>query len=79
MNAGGPLPDLWPFWQPFKSIPGLLVRGGITDLLTEAAVAEMKRRAPDMAYVEVPGVGHAPFMTEPEAWVAIERFMGEVG
>jgi pimeloyl-ACP methyl ester carboxylesterase len=77
MNAGGPLPDLWPFWEPFKSIPVLLVRGGITDLLTEATVAEMKRRAPDMAYVEVPGVGHAPFMTEPEAWVAIERFMGE--
>lgn len=71
-------PDLWPLWEPFKAFPTLLVRGGISDLLTVETVAEMKRRKPDLDYVEVPDVGHAPFMTEPEAWAAIEAFIGRV-
>lgn len=75
MGAGDDLPDLWPFWAPFAHMPVLLVRGGITDLITRNTVAEMRRRAPDMQTVEVPDVGHAPFMTEPEAWAAIERFL----
>jgi pimeloyl-ACP methyl ester carboxylesterase len=28
-----------------------------------------------MAVVEVPGVGHAPMLTEPEAWAAIENLL----
>tara|TARA_R110000868_G_scaffold2384_7_gene17736 strand:+ start:16933 stop:17802 length:870 start_codon:yes stop_codon:yes gene_type:complete len=71
-------PDLWPFWTPFKTIPTLLVRGGISDLLAPETVAEMKRQKPDLGFVEVPDVGHAPFMTEPEAWAAIERFLTQV-
>ncbi|WP_417482394.1 alpha/beta fold hydrolase [Maricaulis sp.] len=72
-------PDLWPFWTPFQTIPTLLVRGGISDLLAPETVAEMKRLKPDLGFVEVPDVGHAPFMTEPEAWAAIENFITHVG
>lgn len=78
MENGGVLPDLWSFWAPFADIPTLVVRGGISDLLTPATVAEMKRRKPDLATVEVPDVGHAPFITEPEAWQAVEAFLGRV-
>ncbi len=77
-DEGGDLPDLWPFWAPFKDIPVLVVRGGITDLLTQATIEAMRARKRDMAYAEVPDVGHAPFMTEPEAWSAIEDFLGRV-
>lgn len=78
MDEGGPLPDLWSFWEPFADIPTLVVRGGISDLLTPDTVAEMKRRKPDLVTVEVPDVGHAPFITEPEAWRAVEVFLGQV-
>ena len=74
----GPVPEFWDFWTPFADIPTLLVRGAITDLLTEETVAEMKRRKPDLERVDVAGVGHAPFMTEPEAWSAIRDFLGRV-
>ena len=73
-----PLPDLWEFWTPFQAIPTLLVRGAISDLLSPETVAEMKRRKPDLDVVEVPAVGHAPFMTEPEAWAAIDAFLDRV-
>ena len=71
-------PDLWPFWEPFNRFPTLLVRGGISDLLTPETVAEMTRRNPGLDFVEVPDIGHAPFMTEPEAWAAIEAFLHRV-
>ncbi|PTT77719.1 alpha/beta hydrolase, partial [Pseudomonas sp. HMWF010] len=38
-------------------------------------VARMQAAAPDMAVVEVPGVGHAPMLTEPEAWAAIIQLL----
>jgi pimeloyl-ACP methyl ester carboxylesterase len=37
----------------------------------------MRAAAPAMAYAEVPGVGHAPMLTEPEAWAAIENLLEE--
>ncbi len=51
--------------------PVLLVRGGISDLIDPAIVERMCAAAPQMAVVEVPGVGHAPMLTEPQAWTAI--------
>jgi pimeloyl-ACP methyl ester carboxylesterase len=71
-------PDMWPFWEPFRAIPVLLIRGGISDLLTAETAAEMKRRKPDLDFVEIPDIGHAPFMVEPEAWNAIEAFIARV-
>jgi pimeloyl-ACP methyl ester carboxylesterase len=38
----------------------------------------MRKTAPEMQYAEVPGVGHAPMLTEPEALAAIRHFMAQV-
>jgi pimeloyl-ACP methyl ester carboxylesterase len=35
----------------------------------------MRERAPQMGFVEVTGVGHAPMLTEPEAQAAIAAFL----
>lgn len=73
------VPNLWPmFGRLAKARPVLLVRGENSDLLSEAIAAKMKKRAPKMDYVEVPGVGHAPMLDEPEAKAAIFPFLGEV-
>ncbi|MBL8542790.1 MAG: alpha/beta hydrolase [Hyphomonadaceae bacterium] len=70
-----PAADLWPLFEALKPVPVLLVRGGISDLLSAATVEEMRRRKPDLKAVSVPDVGHAPYMTEPAAWAAIEDFL----
>lgn len=67
--------DLWPLFDALKTIPTLVVRGGISDLLMMSTVEEMQRRKPDLAFVNIPDVGHAPFLTEPEAWAAIKAFL----
>jgi pimeloyl-ACP methyl ester carboxylesterase len=40
--------------------------------------AKMKKAAPGMDHVEVPGIGHAPMLDEPEAKAAIFEFLGEL-
>jgi pimeloyl-ACP methyl ester carboxylesterase len=58
--------------------PTLLVRGALSDLIEAEQVAQMRAMAPNMEYVEVPGVGHAPMLTETEAQVALRAFLGRV-
>lgn len=73
------VPNLWPmFGRLAKARPVLLVRGQTSDLLSEKIAAKMRKRAPKMDYVEVPGVGHAPMLDEPEAKAAIFPFLGEL-
>ena len=69
-------PDMYPLFRALaKDRPLLLVRGGISDLIDPAIAERMRAAAPNMAYAEVPGVGHAPMLTEPEAWAAIEKLL----
>jgi pimeloyl-ACP methyl ester carboxylesterase len=56
----------------------LLIRGELSDLLSERIVARMKRNAPSLETVVVPGVGHAPVLTEPAAVAAIDEFLARV-
>ncbi len=74
-KSGGTAPDLWPLFEAMADFPVLLVRGAITDLLSEATVDEMARRHPGLSVVNVPDIGHAPLLDEPEAWDAIEAFL----
>lgn len=73
------VPNLWPMFRRLtRGRPVLLVRGQTSDLLSEAIAAKMRKRAPKMDYVEVPGVGHAPMLDEPAAKAAIFPFLGEL-
>jgi pimeloyl-ACP methyl ester carboxylesterase len=69
-------PDMWPLFRALTTgRPVLLIRGGLSDLIDAPIAAKMREAASDMAYAEVPNVGHAPMLTEPEAWSAIEAFL----
>lgn len=67
--------DLWPVFAQLDRVPLLLIRGELSDILSTDTVAEMRRRKPDLRYLEVPGVGHAPMLDEPEAVAAIRAFL----
>jgi pimeloyl-ACP methyl ester carboxylesterase len=61
-----------------KRRPTLLVRGALSDLVEPHQAAWMRKAVPELQYVEVAGVGHAPMLTEPEALAAIRHFMAQV-
>ncbi|MDO9075131.1 MAG: alpha/beta hydrolase [Rubrivivax sp.] len=58
--------------------PTLLIRGALSDIVGPDEAAYMRRAAPDLHYAEVPGVGHAPLLTEPAAQDALVRFLASV-
>lgn len=59
-----PPPDLWPLFGALAHVPVLLVHGAVSTILLPETVAAMRVRRRDMAVVTVPGVGHAPILTE---------------
>jgi pimeloyl-ACP methyl ester carboxylesterase len=71
----GPAPDLWKPFAALARVPTLVLRGAISDLLSPAIIADMRKVHPAFAYCEVAGVGHAPTLTEPDAADAITRFL----
>jgi pimeloyl-ACP methyl ester carboxylesterase len=66
------------FWRLARNRPMLLIRGELSDLMTADIAERMKRSAPSMQVAVVPGVGHAPMLSEPEAANAIDEFLGSV-
>lgn len=55
--------------------PTLLLRGATSDIITVDIAGKMQRAAPSLRRVDVPGVGHAPMLTEPAAVDAIDQFL----
>ena len=63
-------------WHAFKQIhiPMLIVRGGDSDLLSAATVAEMCKVNPHARSIEIPNVGHAPAFVKPEQIALAKEF-----
>lgn len=79
IEAGAqPVPDLWPLFDALAALPTALVHGANSDLLSDATVAEMRRRHPAMGYARVPGRGHVPFLDEAEALTVIRAWLEEM-
>ena len=63
-------------WHAFKQIhiPMLIVRGGKSDLLSAATVAEMCKVNPYARSIEIPDVGHAPAFVKSEQIALAKEF-----
>ncbi|HEV2865766.1 MAG TPA: alpha/beta hydrolase [Allosphingosinicella sp.] len=70
--------DLWTAFAGLKGIPSLVLRGELSDLLSEATVERMKAENPAMESVTVARVGHAPTLDEPEAAAAIDHLLKRI-
>jgi pimeloyl-ACP methyl ester carboxylesterase len=73
-----PAPSLLPFFQALAAKPVLVLRGAISDILSKGGVKVMKDAKRDLEAVEIPDVGHAPSLDEPESWDAIAGFLAGV-
>ena len=77
-NKGTPDFDPWPLIEELADKPVLIVRGATSDLLSPATAARMLEMLPKADLVEVPGIGHAPVLDEPEAVAGIDRLLERV-
>jgi pimeloyl-ACP methyl ester carboxylesterase len=67
--------DLWDLFAPLSRLPALLVRGGESDVLSAETAAAMRARFPALRYAELPGVGHAPTLSEPGLAAQVDAFL----
>lgn len=68
----------WLFRRLARKRPTLLIRGDISDVITAPIAARMKTAAPRLEEAVVPGVGHAPMLTEPAALDAVRAFLARL-
>ncbi|WIW94650.1 alpha/beta fold hydrolase [Altererythrobacter rubellus] len=73
-----PQPDLWPAFKALSDTPTLLVRGELSNLLTEQTQSRMARVHGNLRTVTVPRVGHAPMLDEPESLAAIQALLADI-
>ena len=77
-ESGSGAIDMWPAFQSLAGCPVALVRGALSDLLSQETVAQMAGRVPGLQVATVPDVGHAPVLDEPEAVAAIAALLARV-
>lgn len=53
----------------------LIVRGTDSGILSAGTVKEMRDLLPGAQAVEVPGVGHTPWLSEPVAFTRLREFL----
>jgi pimeloyl-ACP methyl ester carboxylesterase len=77
-NDAAAAPDLWPVFDALPKIPLAVIRGALSNILSAATLAEMKKRRPDLIAVEIERVGHAPHLEEARSQEMIARFLAMV-
>ncbi len=71
-------PNLWLAFDALGDVPMLLVRGELSDLISDETISQMRARNPNMATLCVPRVGHAPTLDEPKVRAAIDLLLSGI-
>jgi len=67
--------DLWSVFQRLMTVPMLVIRGGMSDILSLETVKRMIRDKANLTHLTIPERGHAPLLDEPECLRAIDEFL----
>ena len=78
VTGGAPEFDMWPAFDSLAGQPATLLRGALSDLISEETARDMAARVPGLEIVTVADVGHAPVLDEPEAVAAIDALLARV-
>lgn len=70
--------DLWAAMAALRDVPVLSIRGERSDVLSRTSQAAMAAHLPQLRVVQVPGIGHAPTLSEPAAVAAVDALLAAV-
>jgi pimeloyl-ACP methyl ester carboxylesterase len=68
--------DLWRVWDRI-ACPTLVLRGGVSDILSQDVAEAMTARGPKANLVEFAGVGHAPWLASEDQIAPVRDFLLE--
>jgi pimeloyl-ACP methyl ester carboxylesterase len=72
-------PDLWALFRRLASVPMLVIRGGLSDILSLDTLNRMIREKANLSHVTIAQRGHAPLLDEPQCLMAIDDFLMRYG
>lgn len=70
--------DLWPAWRALAGRPTLVVRGGLSDILSAATLKRMVKENPGTEALTLKRVGHTPTLGEPTVQAAIGQLLARI-
>jgi pimeloyl-ACP methyl ester carboxylesterase len=71
----GTAPDMWPAFEVLRTIPALVLRGALSDILSAETAVEMGRHFPMTDVATIPEQGHAPDLGQGPAIAAVRTFL----
>ena len=77
-DPAAPQPNIWPGFDAFASVPVMVVRGALSDVLSRQTVAQMAARHSGLVVHEVPDEGHAPLLWDEASQQAVIGFIRSV-
>jgi pimeloyl-ACP methyl ester carboxylesterase len=77
-EMAGESANLWNLWRAVGRRPALVIRGGVSDILSAETLARMQAEKPDLVHYTLPGVGHAPTLNEPPVREVIDDFLRQL-
>lgn len=70
--------DMWPALDAFGDVPVTILRGSLSDILSEATATAMAQRLTRGTMVTIPDTGHPPELDEAEAVAAIDALLAAI-
>lgn len=70
-----PMPDLWPLFETIKHVPLMVIRGELSELLSQGSAERMAQEHPKGSLHVVPYEGHAPLLEDMPTLNAIKAFL----
>ncbi len=77
-GGDNPAGDLWPAFRNLPPVPKLVLRGGLSDILSAATLKAMPKAMGQTQVLTVKRVGHVPTLEEPEVQAAIADLLAKV-
>ncbi len=74
-KGGAAAGDPWALFQSLGQIPTLVIRGAISDILSDETVQKMSAVHGKLETLTVPGVGHVPLLEREPSLAAIAAFL----
>jgi pimeloyl-ACP methyl ester carboxylesterase len=72
-------PDRWALLRRMASVPMLVIRGGMSDILSLDTLNRMIWEKTNLSHVTIAERGHAPLLDEPQCLTAIDDFLMRYG
>ncbi|AXS40227.1 alpha/beta hydrolase [Breoghania sp. L-A4] len=75
LDFSSPPPPLWELFAALEGMPVMVVRGALSDILSEATVCGMEARHSRFSHLAVPDQGHAPLLWDTPTLQALAAFL----